>query len=143
MSVTVAYILSIIIASFMGVFEAILFASSVKDKHSSDFWKFKMGSDIHLFLTSYRISVFFPIAISLWFLNGWQQAFLYTCSILLAFSFFHNGFYYLFRKKLDGAYNGFTDESETTTAKISLSFKERFGLFLISLCLLLINYILF
>lgn len=143
MSVIIAYILSIIIASFMGVFEAILFASSVKDKHTSDFWKLKMGGDIHLFLTSYRISVYFPIVISLWFLSGWQSAFLYALSVVFSFSFFHNGFYYLTRKRLDGAYEGFTDESETTTAKISLNFKERLVLFFISICFLLINYILF
>jgi hypothetical protein len=143
MSVIIAYILSIIIASFMGVFEAILFSNNLKDKHTLNFWKLKMGGDIHLFLTSYRISVYFPIVISLWFLNGWQSSFIYIFTILLAFSFFHNGFYYLVRKKLDRTYNGFTYESKAYGAKIELSFKERLGLFFVSLLLLIINYILF
>lgn len=57
-------------------------------------------------------------------------------AIVLGFSFWHNGFYYYTRSKLDDAYEGFMDQSETTSAKTSLSFLGRLIAFVVSLILI-------
>jgi hypothetical protein len=116
----------------MGVIEALLFTNIYANK----LWKTTFGFDVHIFFTVFRVFVFAPGSILIYLQSGLLPSALYSVAVLLMFSFFHNGFYYLGRKKLDGAYNGFTDTSRNTTAKNSFNFKKRTVLLIISILIL-------
>jgi hypothetical protein len=55
--------------------------------------------------------------------------------IMFSFSYFHNGGYYLMRNKLDSnIYKlGWKDSSDTTTAKLSLDYRDRLNMLVFSL----------
>lgn len=135
--IIILYILSLITSCLLGTLEGLLFCGSVGDLHISDYWRDKTGKDIHVFLTVLRAFIFSGSVIMSFIFLGWLHALILTISTILAFSFCHNGLYYHTRSKLDGAYKGFTDQSNTTTAKTSLSFSKRLFLFIISLILII------
>lgn len=125
----VFYIFSVLIAMFLGLFEALLFSTNLRGEHISSFFKRKFKYDIHIFLTLMRFVIFIPMfSVLLPPLN-----FFFLTSVVFMFPFIHDGFYYLGRKHIDGAYNGFTDVSETTSAIFSLDFPSRTVLFFVSL----------
>lgn len=66
---------------------------------------------------------------------------IFSLALALMFSFFHNGFYYLTRKKLSKTITmypkGFWDHSETSTAIIELGTKFRIGMFVMGIVFLI------
>jgi hypothetical protein len=54
----------------------------------------------------------------------------------MAFSFFHNGAYYLMRDRIDGTSHGFCYQSPTSTAVLEFSYTQRAALFYLSCALL-------
>jgi hypothetical protein len=67
--------------------------------------------------------------------------FVQFASFILAFSFVHNGAYYLFRDKIDGTNFGFKHKSPTSTAKLDFTYKQRTMQLIMGL-ILLIGYML-
>lgn len=132
------YILSLFISSSLGILEGLLFCGSVGKMHISDYWREKTGKDIHVFLTVLRVFIFSSGVIMSFVYIGWIHALILSISIILSFSFFHNGMYYYTRSKLDGAYKSFMDSSIKTTAKNSFSFTKRTLLLLLSIILIII-----
>jgi hypothetical protein len=132
------YLISCLIAFFMGVIEGVMFCGSVKKEHISEFWKRKTKSDIHILLTIFRGLVYGLLAFLTYKIFGIFDSAIYLLSVALSFSFFHNSGYYYTRSKLDGAYTGIFDSSINTTAKFSFDFNSRLVLFLISLVIILI-----
>jgi len=128
------YIASVFIAMFLGFFEALLFSTSLRGEHISSFFKRKFKVDIHVFLTLMRFVIFLPMFSIL----TPPHNFFFLTSVIFMFPFIHDGFYYLGRKHIDGAYNGFTDVSETTSAIFSLDFPSRLVLFIVSLATLFV-----
>jgi hypothetical protein len=57
----------------------------------------------------------------------------------LAFPFFHNGFYYVGRNKIDKAYKGFFSDSVTSTSMVNFTAPLRVAMLIISI-LILITY---
>lgn len=121
-SVIITYLLMVLAASTEGICHAILWSG----KKSGAFkW------NEHIVFVAQR--AIFGIAI------------LYTGNILalgagvLAYPFFHNGFYYSYRNKIDGSYTqGFNADSLTSSAVINFSYRLRTTLFVISLLLLFV-----
>jgi hypothetical protein len=131
------YILSIFIAMLLGALEGLMFCGYVGKEHISEFWKRKTKLDIHVFLTLIRIFIYLPMFVSLMFPNN----IFYFGAVISMFPFFHDGQYYYTRHLLDGAYTGWKDESNTTSAKSSLSYKERVIALVISVCLIILGVI--
>jgi len=127
------YILCMAISSMMGIIEAVMFAGFSKGEHVSDLWKRKSGFDIHILLTAFRSLVFFSNSVVIYMMYGFHPMMLFTLSVVMAFSFWHNGFYYLTRSKLDEVYTGFFDQTKTSSATFSLSVLTRTILFICSL----------
>jgi hypothetical protein len=71
------------------------------------------------------------------FIFNWLAAFIIFISIALTFSFFHNGSYYKRRNEMNENVYLFRwkDESTTTTAKFSFSYKWRLIQFIIGVIL--------
>jgi len=71
------------------------------------------------------------------FIFNWLAAFILFISIALTFSFFHNGSYYKRRNEMNENVYLFRwkDESTTTTAKFSFSYKWRLIQFIIGVIL--------
>lgn len=130
------YILSIVTSILFGVLEGLLFCGMAGGKHISEFWQKKTKTNIHILLNIIRVFVFSGFVISTYLISDILFTSVFSLSLISMFSFWHNGFYYLTRSKLDGAYYGFMDQSETTTAKISLSFHERLVSFGLSIFLI-------
>ena len=134
--IIISYILSLVISSLMGIIEGVMMMGFSKGVHVSDVWKEKTGKDIHVLLWVFRAFVFSIGIIFIFIDKGWLISGLYTLSLLLMFSFWHNGMYYYTRSKLDKTYKGFFDQSKDTTAKTSLKPIARsiaFGISLINL----------
>lgn len=72
----------------------------------------------------YNVLMISPV--DTWYPN-WIPSALYGLALIMTFSFFHNGFYYLTRNKLQPSLypKGFMDKSTTSTALIDLGFKLR------------------
>lgn len=132
------YIISIFIAMFLGALEGLMFCGYVGKEHISDFWMRKTKLDIHVLLTLIRVFIYLPMFLSLIF----PVNVFYGLATITMFPFFHDGQYYYTRHLLDGAYNGWKDESSTTSAKFSLSYKERVIALVISFCLIILGIIL-
>jgi len=65
----------------------------------------------------------------------WVPAALYGLALIMTFSFFHNGFYYVTRNKLQPSLypKGFKDKSTSSTALMDLGFKLRTSLMIIGI----------
>lgn len=117
-------IIWLIIAATFGIIEAFLFdmfPEVTKQFHKK--WKF----DIHIIFGAVRFCFWLPLILLS------EEWILFIITSLFTFAFIHDGFYYLFRWMLS---NGkiypktFFDQSQTTTALISLSAFWRLVLFL-------------
>lgn len=84
---------------------------------------------VRVLTLSMIILVYYSPKINIW----WASA-----ACLLAFSFWHNGFYYETRKRIDVPGYNFFSESTTSTAIIEVSFYSRLGLFLVGVAILIL-----
>lgn len=125
--IALLYILSVLIACSLGAFEALLFTN----EKSNPLFREKFGFSIHTAFTIQRILIYLPIFIL-------TTNYILSLSIMMMFSFWHNGIYYLCRKKLDGTYNGFFSQSKQTDARNSFTPIQRTILFLLSLIFIFI-----
>lgn len=90
------------------------------------YWHFKTNSrrdcnfEIHPIFSLQRGVVLTLIGILLYTFIGWQSI-ISVVSMMLIFSFFHNGTYYCTRHKLDDRLyvKGWSDQSTTSTAKMT------------------------
>lgn len=90
------------------------------------YWHFKSHSkkdcdfEIHPIFSLQRGVVLTLIGILLYTFIGWQSI-ISVLSMMLIFSFFHNGTYYCTRHKLDESLypKGWSDQSTTSTAKMT------------------------
>lgn len=90
------------------------------------YWHFKSNSrrdcdfEIHPIFSLQRGIVLTLIGILLYTFIGWQSI-ISVLSMMLMFSFFHNGTYYCTRHKLDKSLypKGWSDQSTTSTAKMT------------------------
>ncbi len=140
MDLITQYIFStVILGSVFGFFEAMMMVGTIGKEHVSDFWKHKYKYDIHIWLTCIRMLVYGFIMLSVF--STVKEMVFYIIPVMTGFSFWHDGFYYYTRKKIDGAYNGFFDKSTTTTAKFSFDIYGRSLLLLISLLIIIGYYI--
>lgn len=76
--------------------------------------------------------------------SGWLEMLVLVVSSILVFPFYHNGFYYLSRNKIDPRVyeKGFWDEpSKTSTSKINFSLKQRVILFVAGIIIFVITNI--
>ena len=91
----------------------------VKDEHLH----FTIQRSLYVILSSIVAGLFYY----------WWVSFIMFISISFCFSFFHNGSYYLRRNQLNSEIykKRWFGESNTTTAKISFSYKTRLILFII------------
>jgi hypothetical protein len=93
--------------------------------------------DLHPFFSLQRFcALFMLLAISMDI-----HTFILCGSLALIFPFFHDGFYYIIRHKLDdNIYSkGFFDDSYTSVAKIELNFYSRAALFFLGVTIFIIN----
>lgn len=138
-----------IYASLEGIIESHYFH---KSKEANDFnnklWLF----DIHTWYTFRRVLFADLLVVILWLglkgENAGIQGLMIGFSFMLSFPLFHNGFYYIVRKKLDPSINffGFTtdDFNKDSSAKINVGvYLMRKILFLTSLCIVLASYLIF
>lgn len=114
---------------------------------------YKVSKNVHNIFTVQRSIVAFLIVVLYSILNySFDQIFTFIplCKICffalalpLTFSLLHNGNYYLTRNKLDkNTYkDGFSDDSETSTSTLEISFPERMFAFFIGLLFSFISYI--
>ena len=117
--IIITYLLMVLAASDEGVTHAILWSGKKTDSYK---W------NEHLVFVAQRI--FFGVALLIT-ANVW--AFVVG---VLAYPFFHNGFYYWQRNYIDGSYpQGFKADSLTSSAVINFSFRSRTTMFVISLLL--------
>ena len=124
------YIFANLIAALLGIMEAMIYG---KKGHDS----FKR--DEHRWIYTPIRTLFFCLAFSFHFVDL-EGCFFIFVSAILSFPFFHDGFYYLGRKWIDGAYDGFMDMTTGSTAKISIPPVARFVLFLTGIMLFLIGW---
>lgn len=117
-----------VFAALCGYIEGVFF-------HNTDFNKLKAFNkkhkDIHFHFQIFRFSVY----ILLFHHYGVRQALFFLPIAAFSFSFLHDGVLYEVRKRLmPGLYvKGFFDNpSPFGTAKIKLTFKQRFALFALS-----------
>lgn len=72
-----------------------------------------------------------------------QFLFLFTVNeciaAALAFSFFHNRAYYVYRDKIDGTHNGPRHKSPTSTADADFSYPVRLTLLIVSIAVMIVN----
>ena len=106
----IGYIISCFVASLLGLIEALLY--SLKGN------KGLKGLDEHRWLYVPQRILIFALAFSFHFIGLEECLFVFFCA-LLSFPFFHDGFYYLGRKWIDGAYKGFFDMTTGSSAKTS------------------------
>lgn len=90
--------------------------------------------DIHWVFTLQRFMVFVLIAY-VHYESSLLSTGLFIAGLALIFSFFHNGFYYVTRHKLDSLIykEGWKSNSNSSTAIIELGWKERFIFFIIGI----------
>jgi hypothetical protein len=80
-----------------------------------------------------RFLVCLYIVLAIWFRLTILDAIVLDICWVLAYPFWHNGFYYSYRKKIDGSYHGFFDDSTTSTAYINVLAPLRIAMFILSL----------
>lgn len=93
--------------------------------------------DLHPFFALQRFCALFMLLA----LNMSIHTFILCGALMLIFPFFHDGFYYIVRHRLDkDIYSkGFFDDSYTSVAKIELNFYSRVILFLIGIAIFITN----
>jgi len=103
---------------------------------TSNVFKFSNEHDI---LTLIRVCLAIPISLIFFYYFSWY-AVAGSISLVTMFPYFHDGFYYYFRNKIDGSYpKGFKDTSNTSTAKTNtLDYRTRTLLLLIHTLILII-----
>lgn len=117
-------IIWLIIAAIFGIIEAFLF--DMFPGLGRQFYK-KLKFDIHIIFGAVRFIVWLPL---IYISEEWI---LFIIISLFTFAFIHDGFYYLFRWMLSGFKiykKTFFDQSQTTTALISIGSFWRLILFL-------------
>lgn len=100
--------------------------SMIEGLREGFYWHFKSHSkkncdfEIHPIFSLQRAAVLSLIGILLYSFIGWQSI-ISVISMMLIFSFFHNGVYYYTRNKLDETLypKGWSDQSITSTAKMT------------------------
>lgn len=108
MQLIASYLIWILYSVFEGKREAFYFSYKVRSAIDHKV-------DEHAMFTIQRM--FVAILICLVCFNGWLDCILLLFSLMMCFPFFHDGSYYLTRKKLDGIYpKGWFDQSTTSTA---------------------------
>jgi len=104
-----------------------IFYSLLEGYREAFYWHYKNSNsniikeelDIHIIFSTQRGIVLILIGLLLFNYFKWISI-LYVLSLMLIFSFFHNGMYYKFRNKLNGSYKlGWKDQSTTSTAKMT------------------------
>ena len=127
----IGYIISCVIASLLGLIEALLY--SLKGN------KGLKGLDEHRWLfTPLRILIFGAYPFTFHFIGFEECLFVFFCA-LLSFPFFHDGFYYLGRKWIDGAYKGFCDMTTGSSAKTSFEPTTRIMLLITGLIIMIMG----
>jgi len=103
---------------------------------TSNVFKFK---NEHNILTLIRVCLALPISLIFFYYFSWY-AIAGSISLITMFPYFHDGFYYYFRNKIDGSYpKGFKDTSNTSTTKNeTLDYRTRTLLLLIHTPILII-----
>lgn len=83
--------------------------------------------NLHLIYVIQRAFLAIALSIYVCYHSGIIYGSIFFAALLFTFSFFHNGFYYLTRHKLNPEIypKGFFDDSETSTAIIELGVKFR------------------
>lgn len=124
----ISIILWYIFASLCGSVEAILWSKKAAEA-------FKWNEHILLVLQRGLVIL---ICISCYFLelNIFTGSAL-IISAMLSFSFFHNGFYYFTRSKIDVPTYNFTSNSTSSTAKLQFPFIVRLIMFIFSIIILI------
>ena len=128
------YILFLVYSSFEGIKEAIMFHYKVLANNKDD-------NNEHMVFSIQRGSMI--IALSLFSYLYYNSIVLSSCfglSLMLGFSFLHNGLYYTVRDMLTkGVYpKHFFDNTHTSNAKMNFGFIQRTFLFLMSIVLLIL-----
>ncbi len=92
----------------------------------------------HITFSVERIIVFALIPASFFLIQMFDIYVVYV-NCALGFSFWHNGFYFMERKKIDGAYKGFTDNQKSKgTNLFEFNYNTRLVLEIISWCPVLV-----
>ena len=129
------YLINILFASFEGVREGAFF---FEDMNSSKIYPGKSAHKLFVYLRScfWTLSTLFAFVVIKYVFNAdIENSIIYSGLILLSefliFPFFHDGFYYLERNRLDKTTypKRFLDSSTTSTALMELSFMERLMVF--------------
>lgn len=125
MITTLVYILGCIYSCFEGIREGYYYESAIKTGDADKY-------NLHGLFWLQR----FLVCGSCIFINP-----LLPIMLVMLFSFFHNGAYYITREKLStGTYSlGFISNSTTSTANMELNFTERTVCFILSLIILIIS----
>lgn len=94
--------------------------------------------ELHKIYTIQRSMVIIPIVALSFRIDGFYSLF-YFAALVLSFSYFHDGTYYVTRNDLDHTVypKRWMDESTTSTAKIELSYEQRFSLFVLGIICLI------
>lgn len=100
--------------------------------------------NLHPYYTIVRMIVAGLMCYEVYMLGGegyyiWANAAIFGVALIMTFSFWHNGFYYLTRRKLSNSLypNGFADTSNSSTAMIELNFKWRTSFFILGMCFII------
>jgi len=123
--ITLTLIIFILYSAIEGIREGYYYhykwLTSIMNKH-----------DEHSMFTIQRVIVVLGLSIISYPLIGWY-CFLSIISMSLCFSFIHNGMYYSTRNSVDkNVYKRkFFDDTTSSTAKISMNFPVRTGLFVL------------
>ncbi len=120
------------ISCLLGIVEGILY--SLKGAEA-----FK-GNE-HSYLLTLRLFIFLSLIASKFFVSDFEFVFGLS-SAILAFSFFHDGFYYCTRRAIDVPHYRFNSNSDTSSARFEVKWKYRLVLFICSQITLLIYFFL-
>ncbi len=124
-----AYIFSAAFSCLLGVYDAILYGRQAADS-------FRWNE--HVILVLIRGS--FPAALLLGTFMDLPQIIITTVGLVMMYSFFHNGSYYVTRAAIDCkayAWRAWTGYSQTDTSLVHFRYWPRTILFLISLIILI------
>lgn len=125
--------LSLVYAGYEGIREAYLYFFSNNDNN-----KDKQGNKIELHPTFYKQRIIYLLLPILSGLTNWKlliPLIINALAMALAFSYMHDGNYYVKRKELDNKLypEGFKAESTTSTAEQEYGYKERLNMFSFSI----------
>ena len=97
--------------------------------------------DEHLEFTIQRSLYVIISSLLVGFIFWWWSSIILFVSLVLTFSFFHNGSYYKRRNELNENVYPYKwkDQSTTTTAKISFNYKQRLTLFILGLLIVVVT----